>query len=95
MKPAHAGGLYVKCHMEERVYGNVQDEGLEVVKRDERFFVRYDAGAHQMIWREDELTVEEFNRLTQGKAQEHSVLLELQRRLGFDAYVQNWRPPEA
>jgi len=81
--------------MEERVYGNVHDEGLEVVKRDGRFFVRYDAGAHQMIWREDELTVAEFGRLTQCKAQEYSVLVELQRRLGLDAYVQNWCPPEA
>jgi hypothetical protein len=79
--------------MEERVYGDVNSEGLEVVRRSGRYFVRYDAGAHQTAWREDELSAEEFERLSRSQADEYEVIISLQRRLGLDAYTSNWSPP--
>ena len=39
--------------METVIYGNLQSEALEVILREGRYFLRYDAGAHQMAWRED------------------------------------------
>ena len=81
--------------MEVRVYGNLNAEGLEVVQRHDRSFVRYDAGAHQIAWREDELTSEEFARLRATRGAESSVIIALQRRIsasGDDPYVQNWSP---
>lgn len=79
--------------MDERIYGDVDSQGLEVVLRSGRYFVRYDAGAHQMVWREDELTPEEYERLSKSKAGEYEVIIDLQRRLGLGAYISNWKPP--
>ncbi len=79
--------------MEERVFGDVGGRGLEVVRRDARYYVRYDAGAHQVAWREDELTETEFERLRMGQENEHAVMIALQRRIaasGGDPYTQNW-----
>lgn len=81
--------------MEERIHGNVSSEGLEVVFRSGRYFVRYDAGAHQVVWREDELSVEEYEQLRKSKAGEYEVILGVQRRLGLDAYISNWYPSSA
>ena len=81
--------------METVIYGSLQTQGLEVVARDSRLYVRYDAGAHQIAWREDEITDEEFRRLKHGGAAEHDVLIELQARIsaaGGDPYRQNWTP---
>lgn len=80
--------------MEEKVYGDLDTEGIEVVLRDERFFVRYDAGAHQVAWREDEITKADLGRIAQGEGAVHSLLLELQKRLemsGADPYLSNWQ----
>ena len=82
--------------METVIYGNLLSEALEVVFREGRYFLRYDAGAHQMAWREDELTEDEFQRLRKGRADEYQVIIDLQRRLtisGTDPYKQNWNPP--
>lgn len=79
--------------MEETVFGDLAAQGLEVVRRDGRYFVRYDAGAHQVAWREDELTGEEFERLRLSRQDEYAVLLGVQRRVsasGGDPYRQNW-----
>jgi hypothetical protein len=82
--------------MEEiRVFGNLSQEGLEVVEREGRFFVRYGAGAHQIAWREDEITLEEFAQLKGGTPGESQAIIALQRRLqsqGHDPYKQNWEP---
>ncbi|WP_457447980.1 hypothetical protein [Roseateles sp. P5_E4] len=83
--------------METRVYGDLNAEGLEVVCRAERYFVRYDAGAHQMAWREDEITLDEFNRLRVNRTEEYEVIIELQRRIrsqGNDPNCQNWVPSQ-
>jgi len=82
--------------METVIYGNLQSEALEVILREGRYFLRYDAGAHQMAWREDELTEDEFQRLRQGHADEYQVIIGLQHRLaasGNDPHKQNWNPP--
>jgi len=82
--------------METIVYGNLKESGLEVVARDGRHFVRYDAGAHVIAWREDEITEQEFASIKQGGAAEHQAILAMQHRLelsGVDPYRQNWAPP--
>jgi hypothetical protein len=81
--------------MERLVFGNVREKGLEVVERESRFFVRYDAGAHQPAWREDEITQAEFDKLRSGRAGEYETIIALQRRLssrGEDPHAQNWTP---
>jgi hypothetical protein len=81
--------------MEIRVYGDINAEGLEVVCRSDRYFVRYDAGAHQMAWREDEITADEFKRLSASRSNEYEVIVGLQQRLrnqGEDPNCQNWGP---
>lgn len=80
------------------IYGDLQSGALEVVLREGRYFLRYDAGAHQMAWREDELTEEEFQRLRKSRAEAYQVIIGLQCRLaadGFDPYKQNWNPPNS
>ena len=81
--------------MENRVFGNLSQEGLEVVERETCFFVRYDAGSHNAAWREDEISAEEFALLKSGKPGEYQTIIALQRRLqlnGIDPYKQNWEP---
>ena len=81
--------------MEIRVFGNLSQEGLEVVEREARYFIRYDAGTHQMAWREDEISAEEFAQLKSSRASEYQTIISLQRRLqlhGIDPYKQNWEP---
>ncbi|VVD91551.1 hypothetical protein PPN31114_01688 [Pandoraea pneumonica] len=81
--------------METRVFGNIQHEGLEVVEREGRYFVRYDAGAHQIAWREDEISAEEFVMLKSGTAGQYQCIIGMQKRLrllGIDPYQQNWVP---
>jgi hypothetical protein len=81
--------------METLVHGSLKDEGLEVVRRDERLFLRCDAGAHTVEWREDEISEDEFQRIAAGGTSCTRVLLEIQRRLianGIDAYRSNWSP---
>lgn len=81
--------------MEQIVYGSLRDEGMEVIRRDDRYFVRYDAGAHMTAWREDEISVQELARLKMGRNEEYRVLLEIQNRVqpaGGNPYSQNWTP---
>jgi hypothetical protein len=81
--------------MERIVYGNLQREGLEVVTHDGRYFVRYDAGAHVIAWREDEITEQEFASIQRGGEAQYRAIIAMQRRLeqsGTDPYLQNWAP---
>jgi hypothetical protein len=80
--------------MEEKIYGDIDAEGLEVIRRDGRLFVRYDAGAHQVVWREDEISQADLERMKGGEQAEYRVLLEVQKRIersGQDPYVSNWK----
>ncbi|MWV13476.1 hypothetical protein F3I62_15335 [Pseudomonas sp. R-28-1W-6] len=84
--------------MEKVVYGSLNTQGIEVVIREGRYLVRYDAGAHQEAWREDEITPSEFTRLSAGGNTENEVMFEIQRRLeksGVKPYVSNWTPKKA
>lgn len=81
--------------IEKRVFGDLYQEGLEIVERNRQYFVRYDAGAHQVAWREDEITFEEFSLLKINQSFEHQIILALQKRLqlqGVNPYESNWEP---
>jgi len=81
--------------METHEYGSISSEGLEIVRRDGRLLVRYDAGAHFAQWREDEITEEEYDGLLSDGRGSNRTLLEIQRRLekaGVDPYKSNWSP---
>jgi hypothetical protein len=72
-----------------------KSQGIEVVVRDGRYFVRYDAGAHQVVWREDELTESELESIKLGGSMQMQAMFHLQRRLeqcGINPYLQNWAP---
>lgn len=81
--------------MERAIFGNLSSEGLEIVFRDDSYFVRYDAGAHQATWREDEISELEAMTIRSDRTAERETILALQRRLvaaGIDPYKQNWSP---
>ena len=78
--------------MEKHIYGNI-NEGLELIERNNTYYVRYDAGAHQEAWREDKLSKEEALEIQKGQKQENEVLITLQKRLekeGVNPYISNW-----
>ncbi|MBV6325292.1 hypothetical protein [Duganella violaceipulchra] len=65
---------------------------LEIWQRGDRFFVRYDAGAHQVAMREDEISKSEAEFAMQGKDAALKMLFRLQKRLedsGINPYVSN------
>lgn len=70
-----------------------EQSGLLVVEHEGRLFVRYDAGSHQEILRQDEITPEEFEEIKTTRGGFYNVIIRLQRRLGLDAYTSNWSPP--
>ncbi len=76
-------------------FGNLQEIGLEVVERQGRLFVRYDAGAHQVAWREDEIGDMEFEGIAGAKDRRNETMFAIQKRLegsGTDPYRSNWTP---
>jgi hypothetical protein len=80
--------------VDQKLFGLELDKGnLEVVRRGDRYFVRYDAGAHQMAWREDEINEQDAMTVGSGEAGEYDVIVRLQTRLGLDAGTSNWQPP--
>ncbi|WP_196138404.1 hypothetical protein [Aliikangiella sp. G2MR2-5] len=81
--------------MEKVIYGKISLSTIQIVKRDDKFYIRYDAGAHQIVWREDEITESEVVAMLNGQASESQVLSSLQQRLlqvGVKPYVSNWSP---
>lgn len=75
--------------MNEKVY---ELGDLEIWKRGDRFFVRYDAGSHQIVMREDEISAEDVNEAVQSEEAATNMLFALQKRLiqaGIDPYVSN------
>ncbi|WP_342315413.1 hypothetical protein [Lysobacter sp. FW306-1B-D06B] len=69
-------------------------DGTVVVERDGRYFIHYDAGSHQIIWREDEVSAEELEMIRSGPEGLDAVLWAIQRKLlaAGDAYCANWTP---
>lgn len=75
--------------MRELMY---EDGDLAVFKEDSKFFIRYDAGAHQIAMREDEISEQEAMQVMKGASEATQVLFALQRRLtlaGVNPYVSN------
>lgn len=65
---------------------------LKIVKRGDHLFAHYDAGAHQVEMREDEITKDEAEVAMQGEDGVRKMLLGLQRRLigaGVNPYLAN------
>ncbi len=66
--------------------------GHEVWRRGGRYFVRYDAGAHFAVWREDEISEPEAAQAGMGAVHFSNMILALQHRLkaeGQDPWVSN------
>lgn len=63
--------------MSERIFS---DFGIEIFKRGERYFVRYDAGEIVVQLREDEITAEEAAKAQESEKSAYEVLLACQRR---------------
>ena len=85
----HDVGRAYDLTMEETLFEN---DGLTLTKRNGRFFVRYDAGSHQIALREDEITPSEADRVMQGHREAEEVLFALQGRIaaaGGDPYRSN------
>ena len=75
--------------MRAKIY---DQHGIEIFKEDSRFFVGYDAGAHMVVPRLDEISQEEADLAMTGPAAAERVLLSLQKRLqaaGVDPYRTN------
>lgn len=84
--------------MEKEGYGTLSIDGIEVVVRGNRYFLRYDAGAHMVVWREDEISASELDAIKKGGIDERQAMLDIQKRLlrdGIDPYQSNWQPNNA
>lgn len=64
--------------MSTRIFDNY---GIEIFKEDNRFFVRYDAGAHMVVPRLDEMSQEEAELAMTGPLAAERVLFSVQKRL--------------
>ena len=81
--------------MEIVKFGFVSQGSVQIVERNSKLFIRYDAGAHQVVWREDEISKEEFLIIKQNEENIEPVLFKLQDRLiksGIVPNVSNWNP---
>ena len=70
-----------------------REDNLVILKEEDRFFIRYDAGAHLVALREDEISEQEANEAMTGKNEATRVLFALQKRLtesGNDPHVSNF-----
>ena len=84
--------------MEKILCGRLDEQAFEVTERSGRYFVRYDAGAHQVSWREDEIRSVDIVLIESGPDGVTQALLALQQRLvasGIDPYRSNWSPKPA
>ncbi|APW47598.1 hypothetical protein RA876_15970 [Rhodoferax antarcticus] len=54
--------------------------GIEIFKRDERYFIRYDAGELAVQFREDEINEDEAANAQKSEESAYDVLLACQRR---------------
>lgn len=65
---------------------------MEIWARGDRFFVRYDAGSHQIVMREDEISEQDAREASLSNESAMKMLFALQKRLiqaGIDPYVSN------
>ncbi|MCW4456070.1 hypothetical protein OK348_14875 [Flavobacterium sp. MXW15] len=81
--------------MEKIIFGVLDEQAFEIVERSGHYFVRHDAGAHQVAWREDEISTADLTLMESGQEGVSMVLAALQQRLaesGVDPYRSNWLP---
>ncbi|MFJ4247956.1 hypothetical protein SAMN04488483_1528 [Pseudomonas helmanticensis] len=65
---------------------------VEICRRHERYFIKYDAGSHVDVRREDEISEQEALTAAMGEEAVMKFLFELQERLireGVDPFVSN------
>ena len=77
------------------LFGEVSEGTVQVIERDDKYFIRYDAGAHQVVWREDEISRQDANAIVNNNKNVEDVLIELQAQLlskGIKPYISNWDP---
>ncbi|WP_415891271.1 hypothetical protein ACMXYV_08120 [Neptuniibacter sp. SY11_33] len=75
--------------MNQKIY---DDGDLEIWQRDGKYFLRYDAGAHQIAIREDEISKEEVELVAKSVESATKVLFAIQKRLeaeGIKPYRSN------
>lgn len=75
--------------MDKKIF---QFSDMGIWARGDRFFVRYDAGAHQVAMREDEISEQEAREASLSTEAAMKMLFALQKRLiqaGIDPYVSN------
>lgn len=75
--------------MRTKIY---DQHGIEIFQEDVRFFVGYDAGAHMVVLRLDEISKDEAVLAMTSQAAAERVLFSLQNRLqtaGIDPYKTN------
>jgi len=68
------------------------DDGLIFIKRDSRFYLRYEVGSHQVGLREDEISKNEVDLIMKSPEDATKVLFSLQKRLedsGVKTYKSN------
>jgi hypothetical protein len=71
-----------------------QISGLEIWEEAGRYFAIYDAGAHVVQMRKDEISREEASAASAGEAAAVEMLIALQARLianGINPYVSNFK----
>ncbi|MFZ5862843.1 MAG: hypothetical protein ACOYXR_08395 [Nitrospirota bacterium] len=77
--------------MREKIY---DDRNLVIFKDGSKFYIRYDAGSHQIAIREDEISDKEALQIVKSPEEATRVLFALQKRLtlsGINPYVSNVR----
>ncbi len=68
------------------------DDSVSAFKQDGKYFIRYDAGAHQVEMREDEISEADATQIQDDPTKIEDVLRALQRRLkasGVNPYKSN------
>ncbi len=67
--------------------------GVKLINKNGKYFIRYDAGAHQIEIREDEVDINETKQILEGKCGTiNQILVDIQKRLinsGVDPYRSN------
>jgi hypothetical protein len=79
------------------IFGNFDEGGIEVIERKNKLYVHYDAGAHQIVFRKDEITLSEFDQIELNVESQQEVMFAIQARLdesGINPYIQNWQPTQ-
>ncbi|ASA54584.1 hypothetical protein [Vibrio gazogenes] len=75
--------------MKEKIY---DEDNIAIFKNDGKYYIRYDAGAHQVAIREDEINEEEASMIINDRSKLMKVLRSLQEHLikkGEKPYISN------